>query len=74
MSPEPGVRFGTARLRAFYERVMHGQKQRNKITIVSTARKLLIIMRAMVMTGVTFSESLETEQVVLAARNRECVA
>ena len=53
---------------------MHGQKQRNKIAIVATARKLLTIMRAMLMTGETFNESLVSEQVVLAQRSRECVA
>jgi len=61
-------------LRAFYERVMHGQKQRNKIAIVATARKLLTIMRAMLMTGEIFNETLVSEQVVPARRSRECVA
>ncbi len=61
-------------LRAFYERVMYGQRQRNKIAIVATARKLLTIMRAMLMTGETFNESLESEQAVLAQRSRGCVA
>ncbi len=61
-------------LRAFYDRVMHGQKQRNKIAIVATARKLLTIMRAMLMTGETFTEALVSEQFVPAPRSRECVA
>ena len=34
-------------LRAFYERVMAGQKARKKIAVVAVARKLLSIMRAM---------------------------
>ncbi len=53
---------------------MHGQRQRNKIAIVATARKLLTIMRAMLMTGETFNESLVSEQVVLVQRSRGCVA
>jgi transposase len=61
-------------LRAFYERVMHGQKQRNKIAIVATARKLLTIMRAMLMSGETFNEALVSEQIVPAPRNRDRVA
>jgi hypothetical protein len=61
-------------LRAFYERVMHGQKQRNKIAIVAVVRKLLTIVWAMLMTGETFNESLVSEQAVLAQRSRECVA
>jgi len=61
-------------LRAFYERVMHGQKQRNKIAIVATARKLLTIMRAMLMTGEIFNETLVSEQAVPGRRGRQCVA
>jgi transposase len=61
-------------LRAFHERVMHGQRQRNKIAIVATARKLLTIMRAMLMTGETFSESLVSEQAVPTRRSGTCVA
>jgi len=45
-------------LRAFYERVMAGQKGRKKIAIVAVARKLLSIMRAMQMTGELFNEQL----------------
>lgn len=45
-------------LRAFYERVMCGQKGRKKIAIVAVARKLLGIMRAMMMTGELFNEQL----------------
>lgn len=43
-------------LRAFYERVMGGQKGRKKIAIVAVARKLLCIMRAMLLTGELFNE------------------
>ena len=45
-------------LRAFYERVMCGQKNRKKIATVAVARKLLSIMRAMQMTGELFNEEL----------------
>jgi transposase len=45
-------------LRAFYERVMCGQRGRKKIAIVAVARKLLSIMRAMQMTGELFNEKL----------------
>jgi transposase len=45
-------------LRAFYERVMCGQKNRKKIATVAVARKLLSIMRAMQMTGELFNEKL----------------
>ena len=54
-------------LRAFYEQVLHGQKKRNKIAIVATARKLLTIMRAMLMTGEVFNEDLVSQQ-LLAGR------
>ena len=54
-------------LRAFYERVMHGQVQRRKIAIVATARKMLTIMRAMLMTGAEFNERLVSAQVGCAA-------
>jgi len=43
-------------MKSFYERVMAGQKSRKKIAIVAVARKLLSIMRAMLLTGATFSE------------------
>jgi transposase len=49
------IRFSPA-IRAFYERVRAGQKGRKKIAIVAVARKLLSIMRAMLLTGATFSE------------------
>jgi hypothetical protein len=58
----------------YHERVMHGQKQRNKIAIVATARKLLTIMRAMLMTGEIFNETLVSEQAVSGRRGRACVA
>jgi len=45
-------------LKAFYERVMCGQKARKKIATVAVARKLLSIMRAMQMTGELFNEEL----------------
>jgi len=40
----------------FYERVECGQKQRKKTAVVATARKLLTIMRAMLLTGELFNE------------------
>lgn len=49
-------------LRAFYERVRHGQPQRKKIAIVATARKMLSIMRAMQISGEAFNEKLVLEQ------------
>ena len=45
---------------------MHGQRQRNKIAIVATARKLLTIMRAMLITGQTFNETLVSRQLAVA--------
>jgi transposase len=45
-------------MRQFYERVMAGQKNRKKIAIVAVARKLLSIMRAMMLTGELFNESM----------------
>ena len=49
-------------LRAFYERVKHGQDKRKKIAVVATARKMLSIMRAMQITGEEFNEKLVLEQ------------
>ena len=49
-------------LRAFYERVKRGQAKRNKIAIVATARKMLTIMRAMLLSGEVFNERLVLEQ------------
>lgn len=45
-------------MRAFYERVTAGQKSRKKIAIVAVMRKLLSIMRAMMLTGELFNESI----------------
>jgi transposase len=53
-------------LRAFYERVMHGQKDRKKIAIVAVARKLTTIMYAMLKTGEEFSEDLVVAQIAQA--------
>jgi transposase len=50
-------------LKAFYERVLAGQKNRRKIAIVATARKLLSIMRAMQKTGELFNEELVAQHV-----------
>jgi len=45
-------------IRQFYERVKADQKGRKKIAIVAVARKLLSIMRAMMITGELFNESM----------------
>jgi transposase len=45
-------------LKAFYERIVAGQKGRKKVAVVATARKLLTIMRAMLRTGELFNEQL----------------
>lgn len=50
-------------MRAFYERVQHGQRSRKKIAIVATARKLLMIMHAMLKTGEVFNRELISQQV-----------
>lgn len=49
-------------LMSFYERVRHGQDKRKKIAIVATARKMLSIMRAMLITGEVFNEQLVLRQ------------
>lgn len=45
-------------VKAFYERIAGGQNQRKKVAVVATARKLLMIMRAMLTTGELFNEQL----------------
>ena len=45
-------------MRAFYERVMGGQKERKKIAIIAVARKLTEIIRRMLLTNQRFNESL----------------
>jgi transposase len=45
-------------LKAFYERVRGGHRDRRKIAIVAVARKLVSIIRAMLLTGELFNESL----------------
>ena len=52
----------SAALREFYERVQRGQSQRKKIAIVAVARKILSIMRALLVTGEEFNETLVLEQ------------
>lgn len=49
---------GSPGLKAFYERLVGGQKNQKKRAIVAVARKLLCIMRAMLLTGELFNESL----------------
>lgn len=51
------VRYSGA-MKAFYERVKGGQTGRKKIAIVAVCRKLLIIMRAMLMSGELFNEEM----------------
>lgn len=48
-------------LKAFHERVMAGQKSRKKIANVAVARKLLCIIRAMLLSGEMFNESIVQE-------------
>jgi transposase len=48
----------SAALKTFYERVMAGDVNRKKIAIVAVCRKLLSIMRAMLLSGELFNESL----------------
>ena len=49
-------------LREFYQRVTRRQDKRKKIAIVATARKLLSVMRAMLITGKVFNENLVLRQ------------
>jgi len=60
-------------LRAFYERVLGGQKKRKKIAIVAVARKLLSVMRAMLLSGSVFEEHLvlQQEQIHRATEQRQ---
>ena len=55
------IRYSPSLLR-FYERIKRGQEKRKKIAIVATARKLLSVMRAMLLTGEIFNEKLVLEQ------------
>jgi transposase len=50
-------------LRAYYHRVMHGQRNRKKIAVVAVARKLATIIYAMLKSGEVFNESLVAAQV-----------
>ncbi len=59
-------------LKAFYERVMHGQDRRKKIAIVATARKMLSVMRAMLNTGEVFNENLVLTQETIVVAKRMC--
>jgi transposase len=45
-------------LKAFFDRVTGGQPKRRKVANVAVGRKLLSIMRAMLLTGEMFNESL----------------
>ncbi len=49
-------------LLAFYERIRCGQDKRKKVAIVATARKMLSVMRAMLITGEVFNENLILQQ------------
>jgi transposase len=48
----------SAALRGYFERAASGKKDRKKKAIVGVARKLLLIMRAMLRTGELYNESL----------------
>ncbi len=60
-------------LMEFYEQVRHGQNKRKKIAIVATARKLLSVMRAMLITGEVFNEKLilKQEQITRAQKEQQ---
>lgn len=60
-------------LMEFYEQVRHGQDKRKKIAIVATARKLLSVMRAMLITGEVFNEKLilKQEQITRAQKKQQ---
>ncbi|MBN2842340.1 MAG: IS110 family transposase [Sedimentisphaerales bacterium] len=60
------IRYSPA-LRRFYERIVGGMAGRKKIAIIAVARKLLMIMRAMLKTGETFNEKYLSEQLEVAA-------
>jgi transposase len=49
---------GSPALKAFYNRILGGQHNQRKTAIVAVARKLLCIIRAMLLTGELFNESL----------------
>lgn len=54
-------------MRKFYDRVMAGQQGRKKIAIVAVSRKLLSIMRAMLLSGELFNESMIDRELERAA-------
>jgi transposase len=60
-------------LAEFYERVRHGHDKRKKVAIVATARKMLSVMRAMLISGERFNEKLVLgqEQIKRARQKRE---
>jgi transposase len=58
-------------LKEFYERVRHGQDKRKKIAIVATARKILSIMRAKLISGEVFNEKLILHQEQLKRAQQE---
>ena len=43
---------------AFYDRIVGGQTGRKKVAVVATARKLLTVMRAMMLSGELFNEQM----------------
>ncbi len=49
-------------LAEFFGRVTRGQPKRKKVAVVATARKMLSVMRAMLMTGEVFNEQLVLRQ------------
>ena len=46
----------------FYARVQRKHAQRKKVAVVATARKLLSVMRAMLLTGEVYNENLVLHQ------------
>jgi len=59
-------------LQAFYQRVLWRQEKRKKIAIVATARKLLSVMRAMLISGDVFQEELVLRQDHRTSSRKKC--
>ena len=59
-------------LQAFYQRVLRRQEKRKKIAIVATARKLLSVMRAMLISGDVFQEELVLRQDHRTSSRKKC--
>lgn len=58
-------------LREFFDRVCRGQQKRRKTAIVATARKMLTVMRAMLISGESYDPSLVLRQKQSFGRQRD---